>query len=422
NDVEDILTQYESEYSEISNRYEASLGGVSSYGTQWNVKISQNTKDSSLIEKNGAPTEHAHNIELSFKQPLLKGFGEEATLVKIDIAKLEYDKGVSEFKKNLMDLVGITIQYYWKLYGIQEIYKSWEESLEVAKKQLRDVELKVKSGKAARTDLLTIKSAIAQRNIELESTKSKMVEIEQQILTLLNIPASTAKNIRFELTTKPDEDDITVPTLEESFKESLAYWPEFKKMESELKLADIKVNYAQSQIKPQLDITANVNTSSMDKTTAESFHTVITDEYLSWYAGFEFSIPLDNTYAKNNLDIERLNRLQAQKFIESLSLRLNNELSIKIEQLKSAIKQMQEYDSGIVLQRSILEAEFIKLEYGKIALKDLLEEQDKYISFQRKLLNNMVELKISNAILQKATGKLLDRFNIVLDDSIDLEM
>jgi len=418
NGIEDILAQYQAEYKETLTTFDMSLNGVSSYGTQWNAKIIKNEKYSSVMRKNNASREYTNNFDITIKQPILRNFGTQSTLIKVDIAKMNHKIAMNEYKKNMMDLVGMTIQLYWKLYGLQEIHKSWKSTLKIANQQLKDIEVKVQSGRLSNTHLLTIKAAISLRKIEIESAKSKILQIQNKILTLLNLSSSENKNILFVATDSPNIQNIDIPSLKTVFTDTVEYWPQFENIKNKIKLSKLKLDYADNQTLPNLDILGNINTSSLDKSNDGSWKQVSTDEFLSWYVGLEFSRSISNTYSEENKKIEKLKLLKLKYEYMSLLRKINNDLSEKISKVLLTKNQMAEYIKGMKIQKELIDIKSLQLKFGKITFKDVLEEEEKFISFQRKFLNNIVELKLSNALLEKATGKLLNRFKIeIVEDN-----
>ena len=418
NDIDKTLTQLSKEYKEVSEEYELGLGGLLHYGTKWNLKIVQNKKDSSIIEQNKTGVEYSHNLDLSIKQPLLKNFGKSNTLIKIDVAKANHKVITYEYKKNMMDLVSIAIQYYWRLYGLQELKKSWEESLDIAYSQLNDIKVKVENGKLANSELLDVKTAINLRKIELESVNSKLVEIQAQILSLLNISTANNQKLSFKILDKPNK-NLDIPSFEESFELAVKTLPEFDILENKKQINELMLAFAKNQTLPEFNFLGSMSRNSLEKSSNSSWKTANSNDFESWYAGVEFIVPLGNYRAKENLNIEKIKRLKLKYEKESLLRKVNNDLYTKLNKLTVTKKQMNEYIQGLSTRKQLVDIKLMKLKYGKISSDELFEEQEKYISFQRKYLNNIIELKLSNALLEKATGKLLNRFNIRVENNLN---
>lgn len=421
NNAEEALSRsFQNQYLERKSDYELGLGGISVDGLQWNVKVSYNKRASSIIKQQRRYNrEHENGLDLSLRQPLLKGKGKGVTLIKINMAKMNKKISIDQYKKKIMDLIGVAIQSYWRLYGAQKLYESWSESLKIANKQLSEIKIKVKSGMSPRTSILEINSAISLRKIELYSVKNQIVQYQNQVFSLLNLSASKNKNIILKAVGSPKISETRVPTLELSFKKAIENWPEFKIAKNKIEMEKMKIKFAKNQSKAQFDITANVNTNNLNDSSTFAYKAALSKENISWYLGLEYKMPMNNIMAKSNIKIEDLRLKQAELELESLYRSLNNGLYGKINKLISTREQLLELQNGMGIKRKLLSISKQKLHFGKTSIREIFDQQEKLINYQRKILSGVVELKLAKASLDKAVGTLLNRFDIKIDSAKD---
>jgi outer membrane protein TolC len=207
---------------------------------------------------------------------------------------------------------------------------------------------------------------------------------------------------------------IEIPNLQESYAKSVANWPELRILQEKLNVAQLKVNFSKDQIKPQLDLVVNVNKRSLAKNAVDAKDSLIEDDYLSWSAGFEFSAPISNNYAEENYEIERLKYLQSNIELQQMKRTLNNGIHSKIISLKNDKSSFVEYLHGITFQDKLVNLEYQRLQLGKSSIVEMFEQQENLIQYERKMFNNIIDLKLSEAALQKASGILLEKFQIEL--------
>ena len=69
------------------------------------------------------------------------------------------------------------------------------------------------------------------------------------------------------------------------------------------------------------------------------------------------------------------------------------------------------------MKAELLDIEREKMKLGKSRMRNILEYEDKLMSTERKWLSTIVNWKVSEALLLKATGDLLTHQNIELDFS-----
>lgn len=415
NDVNDYYLQGSNEYKDDALLYKAGVTGQLSTGAKWDLSYDEQDKWSTYIE-NRYPNENTDKIELTLRQPLLKGFGEDQTLIKINIANLESLIARSEYSKNSMDLIGTVIQLYWKLYGSYKLYLSWRETLEVSQKQLENIEKGFEFGKYSKQDLLNAQASVSLRKLELFHTKTTIFDIQNKILNLLSLSSSLNDKNLLIPTDELKIDEINIPNLDDSFAKSIANWPELALLKEKQNLAEMKKNYAKKQLEPQLDLILSVNNRTLDENPKDARSDMMDRDFVSWSSGVELSIPLNNDYAEQNYEMEKLKHIQSNIELEQISRTLNNGLHSKIEELQNDKFSFYEYINGVNVEKTLLEMEFEKLKLGKSSIVEIFKRQENLIELERKLYNNIIELKLAEASLQKAVGELLVRFNIELYD------
>lgn len=414
NDAQEALTrQFQPEYESSSGEYEMGFKGQFRSGAEWAVRVIYDKLNSSIIEQYRNYTyEYTDNVDLSLRMPMQRGKGENATLIKVHLAKSNEEISLSKYRQELMDVIGLAIQNYWRLYGALELEKSWQESLKLARKQYQDARLKVESGRAAETDLLTIESAIALRRIELAGVQSRITQLQVQLLNLLSLEARENHRAWFSPTDIPKWQGIDIPRLNPSFDQAKDNWPEFKIANEKLRMEKIKARHAVNETLPQLDLVGNVRNTNLTSNAQEAFGDYLNGEHASWYVGLEYSIPMKNTMADSNLKIANLRVQQAQLELESLNRSLKNGLFDRIEQLKSLTEQLEQYEVALAKEKELLKVAEEKVNFGRAGIQIVFEQQEKLIEFQRRMLNTVVEIKLVEAALQKAMGTLLSRFAI----------
>lgn len=416
NDAIDSSIQRSAEYKDDILSYTAGVGGMLSAGTKWDVSYLEQSKNSTYIEQR-YPMENSAKVELNIRQPLLKGFGTDNTLVKIDLAKIDSKIARSEYSKNAMDLVGSVIQLYWQLYGTYKLYVSWENSLNLAEEQLKNIKDGLKYGKQSNFELFSAEKSVSLRKIELQSAKSTIFEIQNKILTLLSLSSSYNDDILFMPIDKLDIESIAIPNLEESYEKSIENWPELAILRDKVAVAKLKVAYSKNQISPQLDFVLNVNRRTLRINDYDMRKDLKDKDFTSWVSTLEFSIPIFNDYADENFEMERLKQIQSNIELNQMSRTLNNGIDSKIKSLQNHKLNYYEYLHGIAFQTQLVEMEYQRLKLGKSSIVEVFEQQENLINYERKLYNNIIDLKLSEAALQKASGILLERYNIELFDN-----
>jgi outer membrane protein TolC len=416
NSTADQLTRIREEYKEETKNFDLSVNQLFSSGAQLTFSTSLNSKQSSIIEDYRAyDTEYDSNIKLDLKQPLLKNFGSDATELKINLAKIEEKSKKATYEQQLMELALKTTQLYWRLYGSNEIVKSWNKSIELSTKTLEDIELLIQNGKIAKTEFHRAKSYINIRKTEQESASNSLSEVKSQIYNLLNI--SYIKNKHYEIKTQSLElGDELKYDLDTYVAKALEKWPKYQTLLKKLEQEKLNVDYYDNQLKPQLDLVANVTSTELTSESSKKYSDLDDDDFISWKVGLNFQTPImGNKKDKNNYKIAKLNYNKIKVELDTLIVGLENSLGSKINAIESYKKQYYFAKNSFDLKKELLNIEYEKLKRGKSDTQKIFNIEEEYMDSQRKYLSSLINLKTSQAILDMALGDILTKNNIELE-------
>ncbi len=413
NGAEDAVNRRSNEYYDNTDSLEVGMSGLLPFGTMWDMKFNQNKRSSSSIDQYTSYShEYDNGLKLNLTQPVLKGFGTTATMAKINQAELQSDVDSNKFEQKLMELVGVAVQVYWKLYGAQHILESWEKSITTAEEAIKDLELRAQAGKVAQTEYLESVSAVNIRRAELYNARSKVDEAQNQLLTLLNISAVDTKNIQLIATDDPYAVREKLLDAESYIKASLNNWPEYRNAIKKLEKENVSREYSENQVLPQLDILGSFGATSLDRNYDRSFRNVTDGGYLNWSAGLKFVFPLDNSLATSNLKIAKIRVNQAELELGAFVKSYGNSIHSKLSEVTNYQSQLQDFVSGLRIKTDLLEIERQKLKAGRTSLKTMIEKQDDYILYQRRVLNGIINYKLAEASLDIAAGKILSKYGV----------
>lgn len=414
NSTENWLVRYQEEYRDKINSFDIGVGGVIQSGANWNLKFTNNGKRSSLIELKTPTndTEYDSSVKLQLEQPLLKGFGQNIVEAKLNLAKIEKETSQNTYEQKTMELQGLVIQLYWRWYGADKIYQSWEKSIEMAEKSLVELKSRAEFGKIAQTELLEAISSINLRKSEYENAKSKVFEVKNQILTLLNLNSSDYKNIVFKIVDNPNDDKVELLDLETYSRMALENLPEYKALKKSLEKELLQVQYAQNQKLPQLNLVSSAETHSLEEKSRVSIDESFGKDFVSWSLGLKLNIPLFNNQADSSLNIAKLRLKQIYNDKESMEKNIINSLSTKIDTVESSVKQYALYQEGLNLKKQLLDIEYEKLYSGKTSARVLFDKEEDYMNYQRKFLSSIINQKTSEALLLMSTGSLFTKYDI----------
>ncbi|MFH1029121.1 MAG: TolC family protein [Pseudomonadota bacterium] len=414
NSAEETLYRADDDYNEFSNLLDLGLSGVLPSGAQWSIKWTNTQRNSSIIDRfRDYRSEYSSSLKLSVGQPLLKGAGRRVTETKIALAAIQKDIDYGKFEQRLMELLGITIQVYWKLYGAQQVYGSWLNSIKIAEQSLGDIEQRVLAGKMPETELLEAQNGIHQRRTELYAARSKVVEAQSQLFSLLNFAEPRGPTFQLLAADDPRGRPSSFADVRHYVRSALEKWPEYQNVKRQVEKERTQVEYASNQALPQLDLVGTVGPSSLDRDYEGSYRYLADDKYLSWSVGLKFSMPfLEGGQARSALAMAKLRLRQAEEERDGLEKSLINSIYSKIDAARSLQEQLRELEKGLEIRARLLAIEQDRLKAGRVGQKALLAQEEEYVNFQRKLLNCLVSFKTAEAALEIASGDILGKYGI----------
>jgi len=410
NNTETTLSKgYLSTYSEVSNNAEMGFTGLLPTGAKWNTTLKSNDKKSNLIEKyKEYDTEYDNSLALSINQPLMQGFGSDITKSRYHLAVA--DKGIFEkqYKKKLMDVMGSVIQTYWRYYGALQLQKSWERSVEVNKLTLNLLTQKAKRGDIAYSEVLEAKSASMIREAELKRVHSELIKIKNEILTLLNISENSSHTIEFNLLDIPNTNDATQNMgVQEYYDAALLNWPELEIAKEKLKKEQLQIELVKNQGRAKLDLVVSANASTLSDQRENQFYD---NDFLTWNVGVQFGIPIFNTQSKSALEMAKIKKQQVELEVETLDKGLYNAISTKVESLTNSKQQVKYYNEGLALKEELYGYSQKAFKMGEKSIRDVLVQEEDILDYRRKLFSTIIDWKLSEASLDKASGVLFDKY------------
>ncbi|HIP03034.1 MAG TPA: TolC family protein [Campylobacterales bacterium] len=423
NSAEQTLSRgFQDNYRDRVRSFESSISGLMSTGGEWKVGFSDNKKRSNLIsETQDYDVEYSDGFSLSLKQPLLRGMGTDVTYAKINMAKLGNKINKTEYKNKLMGLVATTIHLYWRLYGTQKLYESWKKTLIISENQLKNIQALAKYGKIPQTEVLEAGSSILHKKTELMTLKTTINEIKNQLLSLLNVSSLSFQSSLFLVKDRPGiRKKQEVFNVDKSYEKAIKNLPELQLAELKLASKKLEQKYNENQLLPDLSLNGMVSTLGLSNNKNNSLYCSGggCNDQVSWNVSLNVEVPLyGNKRAKESLAISNINLRDSELAIESFQKEIYNVITTKVEQLQIEKFKLEQYQKEAEMKSKLLDIERQKMRLGKSRMRNILEYEDRLMSTERKWLSSVVNWKVAEALLLKATGDLLAHQNIELDFS-----
>jgi len=335
----------------------------------WNNNRFDTDADNTLIDP-------AYNTKLSvgFSQPLLKGWGTDIQTAEIKAAQKQLEASVYLVNSQAADLAALVKNAYWDMvFALQDI-EVQRLSLALANKLLEETKFKIEAGKLARIELYQPQSEVARREEKLIVAERAIGVAEDELKLLLNSedwftplnPTDTPRTNPVNL----DQEGI--------LKNALTNRPDIKAADLNIQAARIQAAVAEDNIRPSLAMVGSFGYGGTDDAYEDALSIALDEPDTEWQVGFNFSVPLQNSFAKGRLTQAMAAHRKAKTNAKLLRLQVKKSVRTTVRDVKLAIKGMEATRKTSVATSKRLEAEQAKFEAGSSTTLDVLIAQDAY--------------------------------------------
>ena len=198
--------------------------------------------------------EYRSTVEMTLRQPLLRGYGPAANLTPIILARIDTERSYFQFKDSVQELVRGVIEAYWALVAARVEVWAREQQIEQA-------EFAYERALARKTEGLDRAADVAQARSALASFRASLITAQSNLI----LRETALRNI---LGWQPSPDTVLVPTsnpmrdrVELDWYQMIAMAEQQRPDIIELKLVleadEQRLAQACNQARPQLDGVAN---------------------------------------------------------------------------------------------------------------------------------------------------------------------
>ena len=343
------------------------------------------------------------NLELTFKQPLLRGAGQRVNRADIEIARITETINLLDLKSTLIDKTTEIIISYRRVLQAQEEVKIDLQALENAKKTVENTQFLIDAGRIAKAELITVQSQVADQEIALLSSRNNLRQRRLDLLELLDIDEDVniiaSQNL-----------EIQPPTLDiDRIRQSiLEHQPSYLKAKLNLENA-----------KTQLVIDENKRRWNIDLETVVRHDPApyANNNKTQLSAGLTFSKALGDRSIERDFQRSRVDVLKLENDLKETIQKVNTEVTKNLQDIELNFKKVELSRRATKLAELQLsnEVEKIKLGFQGRRLLDLVDFQSKLNEAQNNELNAKIDYLNALTNLDKSLGITLDNLGITLE-------
>jgi len=356
---------------------------------------------------------------LTITQPLWRGFGINANMAEIRIAKSNVKLADLEWQAKTVQVVAEVMKRYYDVIFTRENMKVQRDGIALAKKLMDDTSKRSKEGVAATNDVLVAEAGVYSRQEEALAAEMQYIE-RQNALQLLYKRADDviSKGSRVE---PVDQLLTSVPETNRGalLGTALAKRFEIQQADEAIGLRGAQVQLAKNQSRPKLDLVASGGYHGLSGSFGSTYDKAVGDgQGPEWTVGMQFSLPLNFDHANSGHRLAESQEVQAHVQREKVKLQIALEVDTALGRLRADRQRVTATTKSREAAAQSAEGELKRLHEGVTTSYQVLQLQKEYSQSRSRELAALVDLNKDLVDLYLTTGTLLEKNGITISNEV----
>ncbi|MBN1142703.1 MAG: TolC family protein [Deltaproteobacteria bacterium] len=345
---------------------------------------------------------------LSLTQSLLRGFGPRVNLVAVQQAELETLASIDELRGYAEALLAETETAYWNYVLAGEKIAIFEESLEVARKQREEVELRIQVGALPEIEAAAARAEEALRVQALIEARSQLEDRRLRLLRLIRPGADSGFDQKLTAISQPRLTPQPLTDLEDRLKLAERSRPDLSEARLRLTQNRLETIVTRNGLLPRLELFIALGKTGYADTFSNSFRELDGDTY-DFTVGVRLSQLLGNRVARARDLAAQAKQTQAAVAIDNLLQLVHLDVRLAANELERARQQIDATRATRTFQEQTLAAEKERFDVGTSTALEVAQAQRDLLQIQITEVETIVTYRIALVRLYLAEGSLLER-------------
>lgn len=359
--------------------------------------------------------EYQAQAQVQVVQPLLKDFGPAANLANLRVARINKKVAILTWKQRVITGVhSVMATYYDMLYALADVQVR-QDAIAADEKLVQQNQRRMELGFMQPFDVQQARAQVSLDQEQLLVAKNLFME-RQFLLKRLILEQFDVNDASIYVPLK--EPALAVPSLDRSAFLRLAFEkrPDFKQALLEADSQDVRLRFARNQLLPQLDMVGSYGVNGLDNDYGSSFAQAFRGHTAFWSAGVNLRFPLGNVQARSQLDLVKAQKEQALLRIKQTELTIGVDVDTVISRIETNRQRLDTARKTRELNEEAVRIAYRRLEEGQISSFDIIEQQRKLYDARSRELQARAELNKGILQLWLATGTVLDRVGVRIQE------
>lgn len=378
-------------------------------------------RSSNLILKvRPSDTEYDGALALTFKQPLLRGFGSAAVDSDRKIAELDWAISKQQYKQQILRTSSEALSAYWQLQRAYEAVRLRQLGKRQAQAALADMEARIAAGRLAPSAVHEARSLVATRSAEIFRAEQTVSEAETKVKTLLNLSGKDYAGLHLVPVVatqdapvpgdkrRPDQALSADEARHQRLEQALRQWPGYRIAELKQQQGKVRLDFARNLKKPMLDLTASCSSTRLTTDLSYTAEKTFISNYPDCYIGLNVEMPIEgNLRATSQHYAQQLRMTQSEVELEAVRTTLANDMALRELQIERIRDEVAAYRQDVDARSRLLDIEQRQFRLGLSRLSQVIARENELNESQDRLLDSQSRLELARIALRVADGTLL---------------
>lgn len=385
------------------------VDGLTSWGLQYNVGIEANHGD----PLNGLGERFTAGPSFKLVQPLLQGFGADANLSQLRIARNNVLVSEWQLRQRIIDVVTNTISAYNELqFSIQALAVA-RGFRDLAQQLVNDNTKRVEIGVMSPLNITTARAEAASREESVIRAQRAILDNENFLKQLITNDLEGLLDIKLEI--DPPPTPPFTANVRAGIGEALQLRPDYRQAMLEIERRNITLAFTKNAALPRFDLSASLHYLGIDNDLGTSINRINDRDQTVWSVGAIFSVPIPNREGRGSVAAAKLSAAQALVSLQQLEQQVVVDVDNASGAVTTARQRIESTAEASQLAKESLDAGEERLRAGTGTTFEVLELQRKLAEAEAAELRARSDYNKAVSEYHRQIGTTLREHRVVLD-------
>lgn len=367
----------------------------------------------SFFEPGLAPLEPEirSSVEMTLRQPLMRGYGRSVNLVPYVLARNETERSYFQFKGTVQELVRSVIDAYWSLVAARISVWATEQQIEQLEFALDRATARQEEGFDQVSVAAQARSALANFRAALISAKSDLLLRETALRNVFFQRLSN--NVKYVPSSVPVQEKVEF-NWEELLVLAEQYRPDIIELKLVLEADEQQLFQASNQARPQFDAIANYRWDGLQGTMPNGGNLVSgPGQFEGFNLGVNFSVPIGLRQSRAALRRQELVLQRDRVNLDQAMHQMVHQLAINYRNVDQFYAQIVAFKEAKEASRLNLENQLEDYRSGRSEFINVLQAISDWGNAVSQEAQSIAQYNIELANIEFQSGTILETHGIV---------